>query len=438
MKRGVFLLCLWLFYGGGGGIAWAQEVPEKINLVFDDRIITLNFRSNPTLLKKLPVHYVRIGNKKVPVDLEHNLPSKLLASQLYTEFKTVVSEKNLKMYFDDTSLLGTPDTRPIRISVSDSGKIKIDGRPRVGHFKVDIPKLVQLMNTALETGMEYVRVPSEKVFNPVIADKALQERGIKEIIAIGRSNFKGSSKARIQNIMAGARKFDGLIIKKGQNFSFNQILKSVEESDGFVKELVIKGNTTEKELGGGVCQVSTTVYRAAFEAGLDILDRRAHSYAVSYYKPYGYDATIYLGGQDFRFKNDTPGDILIQSFVEGNDLFFVFYGTDDQRKVSYEGPFISEYKPAPEPQILETTELPPGEVVEVNPAHDGFRAEWIRRVQKIGEKMKEESFVSYYRPWPARILKGVEAKDSSDSDVLEEKSESENSITDRKKEKEIQ
>ena len=179
---------------------------------------------------------------------------------------------------------------------------------------------------------------------------------------------------------------------------------------------MIKGNETKKELGGGVCQVSTTVFRAAFNGGFPLVNRRNHSYAVPYYKPYGLDATIYLGAQDFKFKNDTPGDILIQAYVKGDDVNFVFYGTDDGRKVKLEGPFVSNYKPEPDPKVFETVDLPFGEEQIASEGHAGFRTEWVRHIEKDGKSDKEK-IISTYRAWPAQVVRGI----GSSEQIAEEK-----------------
>ncbi len=406
LNKFTFLILTCLFTLSAGAQEVSKSVPGNIRLLFGDRVLTLNFKAHPELLVQSPKHFFRFNDQRIPLDLDQNLP---FASSipLETEFVTEIAPKSLEKYFQTTSILGNKNQKNmIEITQNKNGYINISGRPTSGNFSVDMDRLVELINTAILEQNKFVRVPAKKVYAEVVADQDLAKKGIREIVAIGKSNFEGSSDARIQNILAGARKFDGTLIKRGGTFSFNHILKSVEEKDGFVKELVIKGNDTEKELGGGVCQVSTTVFRAAFSAGLPIVERRNHSYAVPYYKPHGLDATIYLGGQDFRFKNDTPGDLLVQSFAQGNDLYFVFYGTRDDRSVAFEGPFISEYRKAPEPDIIETVELPEGELVEASSAHDGFRAEWVRRIRKDGEKT-EESWASTYRPWAAKILRGT-------------------------------
>lgn len=385
----------------------AQEnIPTRITLIFEDRLLALDFRSHPELLQQTPRHYLVMGETRLPVSFGENLPPSSGLAKLETEFITTVNSEALAAFFRTTSLVSQRPAAPIKLSLK-GNNVVFSGKPTTGHYEIDEVKLSFLLNTALEQGDAFVRVPAERAFAPVEASQELIDRGIESVIAIGRSDFTGSSDARVQNILAALRKFNGLILPKGRTFSFNSTLKEVTEADGFVPELVIKGNDTEKELGGGVCQVSTTLFRAAFTAGMPMVDRRNHSYAVPYYKPHGLDATIYLGGQDFRFSNDTPGDITMQTFISGDHLFFVFYGKDDGRKVAIEGPFISNHRKAPEPQYIDTDELPVGELVEASPAHDGFATQWIRRVWKPGEQPQEEVLKSHYRPWAAKIWRGV-------------------------------
>ncbi len=165
------------------------------------------------------------------------------------------------------------------------------------------------------------------------------------MLARGESNFTGSPKNRTHNINVGSKKFNGILVKPGEEFSFNKLLGPVDASSGYLPELVIKKGTLVPEYGGGLCQVSTTLFRAAVLAGLPILERHPHALPVHYYNPQGFDATIYPGVSDLRFKNDTPGYILIQSEITGSQMNFEIYGTNDGRKVTLDGPNQYDIKP---------------------------------------------------------------------------------------------
>ncbi len=170
----------------------------------------------------------------------------------------------------------------------------------------------------------------------------LERLGLKEIIGEGRSNFAGSPKNRIYNIKRALQQFTGIIIKPGAEFSFVDYLGEVDGEHGYLPELVIRNNKTEPEFGGGICQVSSTVFRAAIYSGLKITERRNHSYAVQYYKPYGMDATIYVPRPDLKFLNTTPGAIFMQPEISGSDLIFRFFGTRDGRTTAVDGPYVLE------------------------------------------------------------------------------------------------
>lgn len=165
--------------------------------------------------------------------------------------------------------------------------------------------------------------------------------GINELIGEGVSTFNGSPNNRRHNIAAGLTKFQGEIVRPGETFSFDNSLGPVTADAGFLPELVIDNGNTLPELGGGLCQVSTTTFRAAMAAGLPITARRNHAYAVSYYSPQGTDATIYPGSADLKFVNDTPAAILIWPYEkDSNTLVFDFYGTSDGRQVTLEKPVV--------------------------------------------------------------------------------------------------
>lgn len=171
----------------------------------------------------------------------------------------------------------------------------------------------------------------------ITADK-INNFGITELLAKGESDFSGSTATRIHNINTGSGIISGTLLKPGEEFSFNNILGKVDGDSGYKPELVIKNSKLILEFGGGICQVSTTVFRAAILAGLPIVERHAHSLPVRYYNPQGFDATIYPGVSDLRFKNDTSAYLLIQNRVEKNKLFVEIYGSADNRKVEISGP----------------------------------------------------------------------------------------------------
>src|SRR3990167_5340600 len=195
-----------------------------------------------------------------------------------------------------------------------------------------------------------------------------------EVVGRGESNFAGSPANRRVNIRVGAEKYHGLIIKPGQEFSFNEFLGDVDAAHGFLPELVIKRDGLKPEFGGGLCQVSSTAFRAAMNTGLPIVERKNHAYAVQYYAPQGTDATIYPGSVDLRFVNDTPAHILIWPYIKDtNKLVFEFYGTKDSRKVTLQKPFSYDRK-----------------------SDGSMKAEWTRIVEKDG-KTATSTFKSVYQ-----------------------------------------
>ncbi len=272
--------------------------------------------------------------------------------------------------------------------------------------------------------------------DPVDKVENFNDMGIKEIIGSGHSNYAGSSVNRRHNIKVGSDKLHGLIIKPGEEFSLVAALGETNKEAGYLPELVIKGNKTIAEYGGGLCQVATTLFRTALATGLPITERRNHSYRVSYYEPAGTDATIYTPRPDLKFLNDTENNILIQARFEGtNDMYFDFWGTSDGRISTTTYPVIYNIvRPGPT-QIIETTELAPGQRKCTESAHSGAEAYFdytvVYNSGLENENKVENRFYSKYVPWREVCLVGVEPKTEeiqtdSDNNVLEIMPEAEN------------
>ncbi len=241
-----------------------------------------------------------------------------------------------------------------------------------------------------------------------IKTENVNDLGIKEIIGTGHSNFAGSPSNRIHNINNGAESISGILIKPDEEFSLIEALGDINAETGYLPELVIKGNRTIPEYGGGLCQIGTTIFRTALQSGLPITARRNHSYRVSYYEPAGTDATIYDPWPDMKFLNDTGNHILIQHRIDGNDLYFDFWGTNDGRKIEVTDPTIYNIVPPGPTKMVETTDLEPGEKKCTESAHAGADAYFDYTVAYPDGEIKEERFSSHYVPWRAVCLVGAE------------------------------
>ncbi|MCX6784935.1 MAG: VanW family protein [Candidatus Komeilibacteria bacterium] len=238
-------------------------------------------------------------------------------------------------------------------------------------------------------------------------NETLKNLGITELLGVGQSNFKGSPSNRRHNIATGAKSLQGLIIKPGEEFSLIEHLLPVASSTGYLQELVIKGDKTIPEYGGGLCQVGTTLFRATIAAGLPVLERRNHSYRVVYYEPAGTDATIYDPKPDYRFKNDTAGKILIWTRIKGDSAYFEFWGTSDGRVASQTTPYVyNVVSPGPSKLII-TPNLKPGEKKCTEKAHAGADAKFTYTITYASGSSTKQTFSSHYIPWPEVCLIGA-------------------------------
>lgn len=333
--------------------------------------------------------------------------------KIASDIEILIDQTKLDAYLDEniSKWLDIPAST-VTINKDENGKILIDGKGNDGK-KIDRNMLKESLEIAVDLGVNKVPVPLLTIDPEINVSEDLKALGIKERIGVGHTSYYGSPANRIHNIKVSAQRFNGVLIAPGEEFSFNTSLGQVDAKTGYKMELVIKKEGTIPEYGGGICQVSTTVYRSVLLSGLEITDRRSHSYAVSYYSQVlgdGLDATIYLGGQDFKFKNDTKHHILMQTYTDKDDkeLYTVIYGTKDDRSVELEGPYISDRRGAPATIVEETTTLAPGERKQTDKPHSGFTAVWYRYLTKDG-KTEVETIKSVYKAMPAKVLVGAGA-----------------------------
>ncbi len=325
----------------------------------------------------------------------------------------VVQDESL-YNFDKTVL--TEKLRPLAEAINQprrDAKLKV-ANDRVMEFvspqngqELDIAQTISLITGSILSDNRKITLPV-KVVAPTTTLAGTNSLGVNTLIGRGESDFSGSPKNRRHNISVGASKFDGLLVEPGETFSFLKHLGEVDQSTGYLPELVIKGDKTIPEFGGGLCQVSTTAFRAILRSGLPVVERRNHSYRVVYYEPAGSDATIYQPAPDLKFTDDTGGHIFIDTYIDGNKLYFDFYGTDTGRTVELDGPHIFNVTDYPEPIYIDTTTLPVGETKKVDTAHRGADAVLYRKIFEGGKLIRTDAFSSHYIPWPAKYLRGAE------------------------------
>ncbi|MEX2054700.1 MAG: VanW family protein [Candidatus Andersenbacteria bacterium] len=239
---------------------------------------------------------------------------------------------------------------------------------------VDGVKTSLAIRSALVAGQNTATVAMKEQRPTVFSATDFKKLSFPDQLGRGESNFAGSPRNRIHNIHVATARYNGIVLLPGEEFSFNSYLGNVDASTGYLPELVIKENVTTPEFGGGICQVSTTAFRAAMNSGLDVTARRNHSYPVAYYGTPGFDATVYQPAPNLGFKNDTPSPVLIKTSIAGTKLYFDVWGKSDGRTVKVNGPFVTSRKP------------------------DGsITAAVAQIVTKNGKSIREENFVSKYQ-----------------------------------------
>ena len=287
---------------------------------------------------------------------------------------------------------------------------------------VDVEASVRAINEALLRGEHTVPLVVVEDQPQITSTTTGAELGITELLWSETSYFYGSSTERIQNIQAASARFHGVFVAPGETFSMGQTMGDVSLENGFAEALIIFGGRTIKGVGGGVCQVSTTLFRTVFFAGFPIVERYSHAYRVSYYEQTasgsvdprfaGLDATVYFPLVDFKFKNDSPYWILMETYVNVNarTLTWKFYSTKDGRSMTWDTTGPVNVVSAPPPLYEENLELNKNEMKQVDWAANGADVTVTRTVYQNGNVLFQDRVVTHYEPWRAVCEYGPDSK----------------------------
>jgi vancomycin resistance protein YoaR len=304
----------------------------------------------------------------------------------------VVAPKNARFIFND-------DTHQLDLLASAT----------IGRA-LDIETSLNLINQQVAAGQHTIDLDMEYTNPPATDDATAESLGITELVHAETSYFRGSAPERIQNIALASAQFHGILVAPGESFSMAAILGDVSLDTGYAEALIIFGDRTIRGVGGGVCQVSTTLFRTAFFAGFQIDERYAHAYRVGYYEQVyggtdpdlaGLDATVFAPVVDFRFTNDTPYWLLMETYVSGATLTWKFYSTSDGRSVDWDTTGLQNVVEPEEPLYEENPDLPEGTIKQVDWAVDGADVTITRTVTRGGSVLHGDTFRTHYQPWRA-------------------------------------
>lgn len=347
-----------------------------------------------------------------PTLLAQMLKFELVSDHNGSAYQVVIDREKLRAYL--SQLVSPLELIPqnTRFTFNDETRKLEIVEPAIIGRRLDIEKSADAIVEQLPSGNH--AIPLQFTFtNPPVTDEMTgEDLGITGLIHEETSYFRGSSSDRVQNIKTAAKSFYGLLVAPGQTFSMASALGDISLDNGYAEALIILGNQTIKGVGGGVCQVSTTLFRTAFFAGFPIVERHAHAYRVGYYeqtavghsaKLAGLDATVFVPLVDLKFTNDSPYWLLMETYVNPTygTLIWKFYSTPDGRSVEWSTTGPQNVVEAPEDLYRENPDLALGEIKQVEWKADGADVTVRRTVTKNGQVYFQDSFSTHYLPWQA-------------------------------------
>jgi vancomycin resistance protein YoaR len=350
---------------------------------------------DPTLLSGM----LMVGRVKTDTDWQYRISIDTLSIEQFLGQiapKVDRTSENARFYFDDGTrqlVLVQPSQTGRTLNVA-ATRDAITQKLLNGEH--DIPLVVDEVKPAVEDGATAAAL------------------GITGLVQEYTSYFRGSSTARLQNIQAASSRFYGLLVPPNTTFSMGQAIGDISLDNGYAEALIIYNGQTITGVGGGVCQVSTTLFRTAFYGGYPIVERHEHAYRVYYYEQTptgtdpnlaGLDATVYFPLVDMKFTNDRQSWLLMETYFNPDDssLTWKFYSGDDGRKVDVQNLGLRNIVPAPDPLFVENPDLAPGTCKHVDYSGDGADITVTRSVTLNGQRLNLEgdNIRTHYEAWQA-------------------------------------
>lgn len=273
---------------------------------------------------------------------------------------------------------------------------------------LDVDETCQQIKQAIDEaqGEDVIRVTANvKVEQPKVSYEAAAK--CKDKIGTFSTNFSAGNVNRSKNLANAARLINGSVIYPGETFSVHDTISPLTEENGYYEAASYNNGKVEDSLGGGVCQVSTTLYNAVLRAELEIAERSPHSMVVSYVQP-SMDAAIAGDYKDFKFKNNTDVPVYIQGGTYGGTISFTIYGEETRssdRKIRFESEVTDTIEPGADKVTYDKTK-PESYMTVTQQAHTGYKAKLWKIVTENGKETKTQINSSTYSASPRYVTKG--------------------------------
>ncbi|HON42543.1 MAG TPA: VanW family protein [Bacillota bacterium] len=290
-----------------------------------------------------------------------------------------------------------------RIVITDGDEVIIE--PSSEGRRLNVDELIsRLRSTTLERGAREIDIPVETA-PPAVVTSELESRGIARLLGEYTTKFKASNVKRSENIRLGAAMIDGTIVAPGDVFSFNEVVGPRTPERGFLEADIILNAELVPGIGGGICQVSTTLYNAALLSDLEIMSRINHSLPISYV-PLGRDATVSYGAIDLKIRNNTGHHVLLKARVDKDTITFKIYGDLPRDMiVGIETQVLEKIEPGVIEQV--DAKSPPGSRTTIQTGAPGYLVAVWRVVKSEGVEIRRELISrDRYKPQPVIVKAG--------------------------------
>jgi len=405
---------------------WKQRIQRSLEqLTLPDPVLEME-TVNPTVSEQQANQAVERANILLKTELTLSLDSDELLSKTwklsgtdlvgFVQFGDGFHQQKLTDYVIGVAEAVNREPKDAKFQFDETtGKVKEFVAPEKG-LVVHVEETVKKIEAALLTLVQGEKIDSVSLViqeqEPTVTLSEVNRLGLKERLGVGTSTYKGSIPGRVYNVELASTRLNGTLVKPGELFSFNAAVGDVSAATGYQPAYIIRNGRTELGDGGGLCQDSTTMFRAALDAGLPIVSRKGHAYRVGYYeqdsKP-GFDATVFSPSTDLTFTNDTPAYLLIQTSFDSaaRKLTYVIYGTSDGRKSTIKDYAIWDITPPPPDVYQDDPTLPVGTVKQVDWKAIGSKTKFTYIVERQDQIIFEKTFVTNYQPWASVYLRGT-------------------------------